>query len=279
MLENLISIAPAMRHPHASPFGAVRAIKPVVGWAAGRESAAPQSRMTRPASDRTSYTPGPTPGKPQNLYSTNGRLPTADRMSQSVSVDRDDRFALQIKTAQGDIATISFTQNQSFSATGSAQQVGENLNLALETSSSENLNLQITVNGQLDAQEMAAINGLVKQVSDVADDFFAGDMKQAITGAADIRIQGQADTLSAFSFELQSQEIRRAVSMYQGVAAATGVQPATSPPGPAAASAGNSGSFLQNLQVLFDDLTRSAKDLLSSPDFGARRETRSPTSA
>ena len=254
MLANLINVAPAaLRNPFGGPVSGVRSIQPVVHRAAAR----PQAEATR-------YTPKPAQILDEETYSSKGRLNIAGAAYQTVSVDRDESFDLTIKTAQGDLATISITQKQGFSAAGGMQWGGQDLALALEADSSESLNVQIAVNGEFDAQEMASIRGLVNQVDDVAADFFAGDMKQALAGAAGIDISGQADTLSAFSFELQSQEVRRAVSLYEDVAAATSPQKATTPwlQGPLATPAASNSNFLRDLVALFDDLTHRAQDLL-----------------
>ncbi len=253
MLANLITVAPSvLRHPFMGTLGAVRAIQPLV------------ENALRPHDDDTRYSPGPTQSQIGSVYSSKGSLGGAAAVYQSVSVERDASFDLSIETADGDIATISFTQSQSFSAAGSAQRTGGGLALALQSSRSDNTDMQIAVTGELDAQELASINDLMKQVGGVAEDFFAGDLKQAIKAAAAIGIGGQSDTLSAFSFDLQSQEVRRAVTVYESVATATATatasQAATQPqlPSAAAAAQASSHSFLRDLLALFDTTPQAA---------------------
>lgn len=251
MLANLITVAPsALRHPFMGTLGAVRAIQPLV------------ENALRPHDDDTRYSPGPTQSQIGSVYSSKGSLGGAAAVYQSVSVERDASFDLSIETADGDIATISFTQSQSFSAAGSAQRTGSGL--ALQSSRSDKTDMQIAVTGELDAQELASINDLMKQVGGVAEDFFAGDLKQAIKAAAAIGIGGQSDTLSAFSFDLQRQEVRRAVTVYESVATATATatasQAATQPqlPSAAAAAQASSHSFLRDLLALFDTTPQAA---------------------
>lgn len=255
MLANLITVAPsALRHPFMGTLGAVRAIQPLV------------ENALRPHDDDTRYSPGPTQSQIGSVYSSKGSLGGAAAVYQSVSVERDASFDLSIETADGDIATISFTQSQSFSAAGSAQRTGGGLALALQSSRSDNTDMQIAVTGELDAQELASINDLMKQVGGVAEDFFAGDLKQAIKAAAAIGIGGQSDTLSAFSFDLQRQEVRRAVTVYESVATATATATATASPAAtqpqlpsaAAAAQASSHSFLRDLLALFDTTPQAA---------------------
>lgn len=188
---------------------AIRFAPSVHGYARCCEGdSAAGGKCVAPHDDDTRYSPGPTQSQIGSVFSSKGSLGGAAAVYQSVSVERDASFDLSIETADGDIATISFTQSQSFSAAGSTQRTGGGLALALQSSRSDNTDMQIAVTGELDAQELASISDLMKQVGGVAEDFFAGDMKQAIKAAAAIGIGGQSDTLSAFSFDLQRQEVR-----------------------------------------------------------------------
>lgn len=182
---------------------------------------------------------------------------------RAVSVERNRSFDLAIKTAEGDIATIRIGQQESASASTQVNisERGRALFMRANAEYSSVLDASVSVQGSLNAEETASINALVEQVNGVAEDFFAGDMKQAIRGAAGISFAD--DSLSAFAFDLQSQEVRRAVAVYENVAATTA--PAGGAAAPASAvptvpAARERSGWLQSLRALFDAVTASTTD-------------------
>jgi len=104
------------------------------------------TRAARPQQDRTTYSPGPAANSTEDVYTSRGRLQSANTLYQSVSVDRNASFDLSIKTAQGDIASIRLTQQQRYSAAGSAQPTDQGL--ALQNSDSLRLNVQFRLPDQ-----------------------------------------------------------------------------------------------------------------------------------
>jgi hypothetical protein len=185
---------------------------------------------------------------------------------QSVSVERKQSFDLAIQTAEGDVATVRIARQQSYNAQTQVSISDRGRALSLRASSSDSLNAVVSVQGDLNAQETASINALVQKVNGVADDFFAGDMEQAIAGAAGIEMQGSS--LSAFAFDLQSQEVRRAAAVYENIATTTAplaVAPAKTTSATASTPAAPSPSWLQSLRALFDGLTRNAQSLAQAP--------------
>jgi hypothetical protein len=267
MSNSLISIAPAaLRTSLSLPQGAnrVHAVKPVVA----------QATSLAPA-ETTRHTANPTPSEQAQanpLYTRMGTLTTGGY--QAVTVDRRERFDLEITTAQGDVATLHLFQKQSAGqASVAATSAGTAAQLA--TYSQASLDVQYTLQGDLNPQEAASVDALVKQINIVASDFFAGNMEQAIRKAASIDISGDADTLSAYAFDLQSQETQRVAAVYANIEAATAphATPAsaasnafTAMPSAAPADGGDkvpqSGDFLKSLLAMLESMTRSAKDLL-----------------
>ena len=181
---------------------------------------------------------------------------------RAVSVERDRSFDLAIKTAEGDIATIRIGQQESASASTQVNisERGRALFMRASAEYSSVLDASVSVQGSLNAEETASINALVEQVNGVAEDFFAGDMKQAIRGAAGISFAD--DSLSAFAFDLQSQEVRRAVAVYENVAATTAPAGAAAPASavPTVPAARERSGWLQSLRALFDAVTASTTD-------------------
>lgn len=188
---------------------------------------------------------------------------------RAVSVERKRSFDLAIKTAEGDIATIRIQQQESGSESSqlSISERGRALSVSASAAYSSALDASVSVQGTLNAQETASINALVQQVNGVADDFFAGDMDQAIRGAASLSISDES--LSAFTFDLQSQEVRRAAAIYENIAATTSPAAAT-PPASAAPLAPQRSGWLQSLRALFDAITQPASNPRQLTDASVR---------
>ena len=227
----------------------------------GPGSAAPSSARPIAPVVRSTYSPSPPAGTQNTLYNRTGGLNNAayQAASQSVSYQRNDTFDLSIETADGDIATISISQQQSWAssleAVSTAGRAGQANVQALSINSSDALEVNISVEGELSAEETAAINALVNQVNGVAEDFFAGDMEQATQAARQIRFSPDDSTLSAYQFSLQSQESLRAVAVYESLANATDLRVAVS------SAAEPKADFLQSLRAMLEDLARSSKIL------------------
>ncbi|MBK7001392.1 MAG: hypothetical protein IPH35_15880 [Rhodoferax sp.] len=291
MFANTLSIAPAaLRSPYAAAAARVQPIRPVVAREPSNESFAPRERQAARAQG-TSYTPGAKGSTGDGLYLRNGKLPHASNSNganayqAAFSVDRQDSLELQIKTADGDIATISLAQSQSSSATVQATSSKKGATLTLDTKDSSSLNVQMAVRGELDAEETQSINALVQQISSVAQDFFAGDMQQAMDAATHIDIgQQSSGELSAFSVDLRSTEVRRAVTAYQGVADVWTPPPKDSTPAPTPApapenvlvqsppAAGVGDTFMQRMQALLDQFMPSFQDMIQPKDASVASE-------
>lgn len=188
---------------------------------------------------------------------------------RAVSVERNRSFDLAIKTAEGDVATIRIAQQESGSTSSrvTISERGRALSLNAGAEYNSTLNTSVSVQGSLNAEETASIDALVLKVNNVAEDFFAGDMDQAVRGAASISITD--DNLSAFAFDLQSQEVLRATAVYENVAATT-APAATATPSPAAPAAPERNGWLQSLRALFDAVTKSTTDARMVTDAQAR---------
>lgn len=191
-------------------------------------------------------------------------LSIAPAAVRAVSVERNRSFDLAIQTAEGDIATIHINQQESGSASSQVtiSERGRALSRSASAAYSNALDASVLVQGTLNAQETASINALVQQVNGVAEDFFAGEIDQAIRGAAGISITDES--LSAFAFDLKSQEVLRATAVYQNVADTTAPAAPAVPAVPAAQTpvvpAPERNGWLQSLRALFDAVTKSASD-------------------
>ncbi|QDL55043.1 hypothetical protein [Rhodoferax aquaticus] len=281
MSSSLISIAPAaLRTAVSAATGAhrVHPVKPVVTQAAQ-------------ATEPTRYTAAKSEAPDSALYTNQGAPASTSSSYQTSRVDRRDSFNLEITTQQGDVATVSLFQKQSFGVSSTAVQSetrsSPNNAAQLTTYRQASLDVQYALQGDLTPQEAASVDALVKQINAVAQDFFAGDLEQAMHSAARIDISGNAETLSAYSFDLRTQETQRVAAVYANIDAATApaaapaladLQESTASAADGSRTSPRSGDFLKSLLAMLESMTRSAKDLLQGP-AAASPEVSSPTVA
>lgn len=101
---------------------------------------------------------------------------------------------ISMTTSEGDRVTISLAlenmQALEYHASGGNQQIN------FMTARLSSTAFSMTVEGDLNAQELADIQSLIKDLSHISKDFFKGHMKQAMTKAMEI---GDTGTITGFS--------------------------------------------------------------------------------
>ena len=117
---------------------------------------------------------------------------------------RSERTALYIQTQEGDVVRLDFRTRDSVELDASWKQDAgvEATELRLETKSSAKLSIR--VRGDLNAEELAAIRDTLEQASQLAHDFFAGDMNAAFESAAALNVDG--DQLAEVKLRMKVKE-------------------------------------------------------------------------
>jgi methionine-rich copper-binding protein CopC len=108
----------------------------------------------------------------------------------SLKYRRSERTSLYIKTQEGDVVRLKFRTREAVSLeTAHAEgEHGEVSELSLKTRSASKLS--VSVKGDLSAAELAAIQDTIEQATELAEDFFAGDVAAAFEGASALEIDG-----------------------------------------------------------------------------------------
>ncbi|MBK1641899.1 hypothetical protein CKO12_08445 [Chromatium okenii] len=123
-------------------------------------------------------------------------------------------FQLSLRTKDGDTVKVSFSRALDAQVSlGVAADGKGNQALALDVSRSSSTGYQFTVEGNLDAEELEAMQTLVRDVSAVANQFFNGDVQQAFAQAPDIRFDDSQ--LASMQLRLSRSEQSTAVAQYQ----------------------------------------------------------------
>ncbi|HEU4619361.1 MAG TPA: hypothetical protein VFV10_15090 [Gammaproteobacteria bacterium] len=105
----------------------------------------------------------------------------------SLTYARSEKAAIYIRTREGDTVALKITSRDSLSA--KARLDDGNVS-ELSVAGRSSTKVAVLVHGDLNPDELAAIQDLVDQVGALADKFFSGDVQGAFAAAADLRIDG-----------------------------------------------------------------------------------------
>lgn len=199
---------------------------------------------------------GNSPGAADGLYTRKGTL--------VASVERQQSFDLTIQTAEGDTATLHFSQSTGSSSALRAQSSGRGSRVETLQESYGALELQVTLQGAFNDEETRAMDQLMQQANRVADSFFAGDTHIASLQAYAMAMRG--DSLQSFSLDLHHQEMRRFSATYAEVAQYTAPPTPSAPPAAELSAAMPGTDLLQGLKQLLAQLVNSARDTQTVTD-------------
>jgi hypothetical protein len=152
---------------------------------------------------------------------------TADDSAATLSYRRTERAGLYIVTQEGDVVRLRIKVRDAMDATASSSTDSstdsgtEVAQLAVDARSS--VKISFHVDGDLNADELAAIRNVVEQVGALADQFFGGDVPAAFAAAKDLNIDGAQ--LAKVGLRLS---VRQSVT-YSGPALAVAAKPAPAP--------------------------------------------------
>lgn len=153
---------------------------------------------------------------------------------------RANSFSFTLKTADGDTVTIDAKAAQSMSISEAyARDEGGKQSYSLSASYSSSNAFDLSIEGDLDEGELKAINELLGQVNNLADDFFAGDLDSAFDAALELGYN--SEEITSYSLNLTQVEVQRVATAYQA-GADRGAMP----------ELGGVGQFAQDLLGAFD---------------------------
>ncbi|WP_160079304.1 DUF5610 domain-containing protein [Pseudomonas sp. 8AS] len=146
---------------------------------------------------------------------------------------RAETFEMQVTTRDGDRLRISIAQaSASWSQSGVAAASNGSGSALIASSRSGSLQIgawQVAVAGELDEEELAALEDLFGQVQELSSAFYAGDLGGAFERAMQLDMDGSQ--LASMSLRLTQTSVRQATDAYgavaeQGGQAASAVNPA-----------------------------------------------------
>jgi uncharacterized protein DUF5610 len=143
---------------------------------------------------------------------------TADTVMalQSMMTASSRSAQMQIETSDGDIVTIDFSQAMTSSRTAfEGQGAGVSVS-AYQEDYAMSSGFNISIEGELDADEQKSVKKLMQQMHKVSNQFFNGNGKAALKHA--LKIGFDSEQIAGFSMDLSMQRSMQAVSAYQQTA-------------------------------------------------------------
>ena len=135
--------------------------------------------------------------------------------SKTKSIQRSSSFDLSIKTQEGDTVTLSIEKffNKQVSKEAVINDDGFTVNIDKQVERGKEISYQVS--GDINEQEQAAIDALIKKIDRLSDKFYSGNLAGAFQKATRIGID--SEQLANFSLNLQSSKIVEVTKTYREV--------------------------------------------------------------
>jgi len=117
---------------------------------------------------------------------------------------RKDKSTLRIRTADGDVVRLKFKSLSSARLSSSTQESDSGVSSEVQLETSQRTRMSMSVRGELDADELAAIQETIARAGEIASDFFSGDVQAAFDSAADFGIT--SDEIASVRMKMKSSE-------------------------------------------------------------------------
>lgn len=126
---------------------------------------------------------------------------------------RAREFSFELTTKEGDKITIKASSSEGLAVEAGRAGRGNNSAGALNASYSSSQSFSLSIEGDLNEDELAAINDLLGRVNDLAGQFFNGNLDAAFDQAMNMGYD--AEQIGSFSLNLAQAEIQQVTQAYQ----------------------------------------------------------------
>ena len=128
--------------------------------------------------------------------------PAVVRSAERLVFDSAQQTSLSIRTSEGDVVRLSLSNRESFDVSRAAEarpgRRTEEINVLLSSSQ----RISVSISGDLNEDELQAVQDLIDQAEVLADEFFQGNTQSAFEIAQGLQLD--QDQLAAFDLRLRS---------------------------------------------------------------------------
>ncbi len=149
----------------------------------------------------------------QSIFNPDKKGPSDAAFNGQNFYQLDNGASFEIKTAEGDIIKLTYNSQFSSSEQLSYNKSEEGESLSYSSSQSSSQAYSFSVEGDLNEDEVAAINELMSDLQEVSNEFFNGSLDEAFEQAKNLNLD--SPQLVAMSMNLQQTEVRASVREYQ----------------------------------------------------------------
>ncbi|MCG5511206.1 DUF5610 domain-containing protein [Ectothiorhodospira lacustris] len=140
-------------------------------------------------------------------------LSSLTNLSVMQRYSRAESLELTLTTREGDKVTVQFQSATDIQARGGMSRDGDQSMQWLDVSRAKQSGYRFSVQGDLNAQELEAIENLVRDVSGLANEFFNGDVQKAFEMVPDLRFD--SSQLASMDLSMTRVEQYSATARYQ----------------------------------------------------------------
>lgn len=141
-----------------------------------------------------------------------GGAPQESVVAAGASFMQKQKTQLEIVTQEGDTVSLSLRSRMRVAAGGVASSAADGSASSAAATIITGSQFEISVDGNLNAAETAAIRDVLTKVEALAGDFFRGDVRAAFAAAADLHIDG--DQLASVALDLTLKQRLSAVGFF-----------------------------------------------------------------
>ena len=135
------------------------------------------------------------------------------KLELSAQHSESSSFSLSLTTQDGDQVSIEISRSNQSSFSSALNQGGSSSSYAISQQQSSSSSFSLNVIGELDDDELAAIDELLQNVEAIANNFYSGRLDQAFDLASELEID--RDELSSLNLQLQKTTTTQALASYQ----------------------------------------------------------------
>lgn len=151
---------------------------------------------------------------PSYKADTVGKTGGMTSLAAAERYQRADDFSLTLKTREGDVVKVNFSRSLDAQSGGVAAKDGQgNQASRLDLSRTEKTGYEFSVEGDLNEDEITAIQNLMRDVSSVANDFYGGNVQKAFDEVSNVSFD--TNQLASMNLRMSRSEQTSSVQQYQ----------------------------------------------------------------